>query len=188
MNSLSIILVSSGVVSETFFESCCEVLAILSLKDELGKAVSYFQPDIVVIDINTPFPGFFSAMKQLIEKYQVPVVVFTEDDNADFMQHAIMSGIASYLVGVPLQERMASILETARLRFRFYNSIKQELDDTRSELSERKEIEKAKGILMQQRQLSEAQAYQLLRQTAMNRNLRLIDLARSINSASKLLL
>ena len=79
------------------------------------------------------------------------------------------------------------ILETAIARFRHYDDLKEELKKTKTELADRKEIDKAKGLLMDKKRISEPEAYQLLRNTAMTQNKRLIDIARSINSTAELL-
>lgn len=102
-------------------------------------------------------------------------------------QAAIDAGVSAYVVDGLKKERIKPILDTAICRFRAFEHLRHELDQARSELSARKRIERAKGILMRTRGLAEEEAYVLLRSTAMQQNKRIIDIAESLITAAGLL-
>jgi response regulator NasT len=114
-------------------------------------------------------------------------VIFSRDDSRTTIELAIEAGVASYVVDSINNQRIKPILETAIARFNHMHRLQSELQQVKTELADRKEIERAKGILMEKKQLSEADAYKLLRRTAMQQNRKLIDIARNIVSASELL-
>jgi response regulator NasT len=116
-----------------------------------------------------------------------PIVLFAEHSDSETTQAAIQAGVSAYIVDDLNPKRIKSIMEVAIARFREYQALRKELDDTRTRLAERKLIEKAKGILMQQKQLSEEQAYQALRKLAMDRNQRIAEVARTLISVVDLL-
>ena len=103
------------------------------------------------------------------------------------IEAAIDAGVSAYVVDGLKKERIKPILDTAIRRFRAFERLREELDQARSELSERKRIEKAKGILMRTRGLSEENAYALLRSTAMQKNKRIAEIAESLITAAGLL-
>jgi len=94
----------------------------------------------------------------------------------------VQAGVSAYVVDGLSQERVMPIVEVAVARFREFQSLRQELEDTKTKLADRKIIEKAKGVLMRKRQMDEDQAYQFLRKTAMSRNLKLTEVARVLIS------
>ncbi|MGD2119343.1 MAG: ANTAR domain-containing protein [Chromatiales bacterium] len=183
----SVVLVETGQPDSQLPDNCCQVVAILKQEDDLEAAISQHQPDVVVLDLHSPSPLFFQALKQVQAQQPIPVVIFSRDDTRATIEQAIEAGVMSYVVDSINNQRIKPILETAISRFNHYRRLQQELQQARTELADRKEIERAKGILMEKKQLSEADAYQLLRRTAMQQNRKLVDIARNIVSASELL-
>jgi response regulator NasT len=110
----------------------------------------------------------------------VPVVIFSNDARTEKIQAAIRAGVASYVVDGFRLDRMIPILETAISRHHEFQLIKQELNLAKSDLADRKLIDRAKGLVMAQRGCSESDAYHLLRKMAMNQKKRLADVAHDI--------
>jgi response regulator NasT len=113
--------------------------------------------------------------------------MFATDPSTTLIRRAVECGVSAYVVDGWAPERLTPIIEAAAARFEAYSAVKQELDHTRNKLSERKVIEKAKGIVMQQRGLTEDQAYSSLRKMAMDQNLPLAEIARRVITVSQLL-
>jgi response regulator NasT len=113
--------------------------------------------------------------------------MFVDRTDDASIEAAIDAGVSAYVVDGLRKERIKPILDTAISRFRAFERLRQELDEARSELSERKKIERAKGILMRTRRLSEQDAYALLRSTAMKQNRRIAEIADSLITAAGLL-
>jgi len=113
--------------------------------------------------------------------------MFTNDGDAKTIELAVKSGVTAYIVDGMAPDRIKPILDVAILRFREYQLLRNELELTRLQLSERKQLDKAKGLLMQKKGLDEEHAYQLLRKMAMDRNMKIAELARSIIAAAELL-
>ena len=187
MPQLNVVLVETGLPDCSLPDNCCQIVAILKQEDDLEAAIRRHRPDVVVIELNTPGPLFFQALRQIQSQQPTPVVVFSRDASRATIEQAIDAGVMSYVVDSINNQRIRPILETAVARFNHYQQLQQELQQARTELADRKEIERAKGILMEKKQLSEADAYRLLRRTAMQQNRKLVDIARNIVSASELL-
>ena len=107
-------------------------------------------------------------------------MLFTDDDNAVRMEQAMRAGVTSYVVKGIAPERIKPILQVAMLRFAEHQALKQDLAATQNQLAERKLIERAKGIVMQQKNVSESAAYNLLRKLAMERKAKLADIAAQV--------
>ena len=103
------------------------------------------------------------------------------------LQLSVEAGVSAYVVDGLKKERVKPILDMAISRFNAFSRLTRELEQARSELEDRKIIDQAKGILMATRGLSEAESYQLLRSTAMNKNRRIIEIAQSLITAADLL-
>lgn len=154
---------------------------------DLRAEVLRVSPDIVIIDIDSPDRDILEDMHAINREHPRPVLVFTQDDDPDLIRSAIRAGVSAYVVGnIPL-ERVQPVLNVAIARFEQFQALQRELEDARSALAERKIIERAKGILMKQRRMDEDAAYAAMRRMAMDRNLKLVELARSLIAAAELL-
>jgi len=165
----------------------CEVAVTLQRLDGIEGHLERTQPDALVIFSNVPGIDILESLARLMESHPLPIVVFAEDSDRETTAAAVRAGISAYVVAGWEPSRFRTILDTAIERFQQYESLRSELATTRNQLAERKRIERAKGILMRARGLSEDQAYQALRKQAMDRNKRLIDVAESVIAASELL-
>ena len=116
-----------------------------------------------------------------------PIVMFTDDANSDTIQAAIKAGVTAYIVAGMQPERLKPILEVAQARFEADRALREELKTAQGRLAERKIIERAKGIVMQQKQISEDDAFRLMRKLAMDRNLTLLEVAQQLLNVTQLL-
>lgn len=165
----------------------CAVVGVLDAAVELAAQVELLQPDLIIISADSPSRDTLEHLAAMSESAPRPVVLFTDDPDRTRMQRAIRAGVSSYVVAGLAPERLQPVLEVALARFEADAELRAELDSTRSELAARKDIERAKGILMQSRGLDEDAAYRELRKLAMDRGVKLIEIARRIIDAKSLL-
>lgn len=164
-----------------------EIIARISASADIITAVQNAQPDVIIVDLDSPGRDTLESMQAITRDRPRPIVMFTNDGDSATIERAVKSGVSAYVVDGLSAERIRPILDVAIHRFHEYQQLRDELEQTRMQLTERKLIEKAKGILMKKRGLDEDQAYQSLRKMAMDRNLKLSELARSIIAAAELL-
>lgn len=153
----------------------------------LLRQISDINPDIIIIDLESPSRDVLEQMFQVSRVVERPVAMFVDQDEDGMIEQAIDAGVSAYVVDGLKKERVSSIVRVAISRFDAFSRLRRELDDAKNELAARKTIERAKGILMKSRGLSEAEAYAQLRKTAMAENKKIIDIAQSVVTAAKLL-
>jgi response regulator NasT len=152
----------------------------------LHAEVLRLAPDLVIVSTDSPSQEMLEDLRSLSEASPRPVIIFASDPSRDVIRNAVAAGVAAYVVDGWAPERVTPIIDAACARFEAYASIKRELAATQNKLSERKVIEKAKGIVMQQRGLTEDQAYTTLRKMAMDQNLALAEVARRVIALAQL--
>jgi len=157
-----------------------QVLEQSSLSVELLQAMPQLQPDIIVIDSDAPDRDTLEHLCMLSQDQPRPIVMFTENEDDTMMRQAIQAGVTSYVVKGIAPERIKPVLQVAMLRFEEHQNLRKDLAQAQSQLAERKIIERAKGIVMQQKNINENAAYNLLRKMAMERNVKLADIATQI--------
>lgn len=155
--------------------------------DNIQEAVETSQPDVILADLDSPGRDTLESMQAITRKRPRPIVMFTNDGDASTIKLAVKSGVTAYIVDGMTPDRIKPILDVAIMRFQEYQQLRNELEQTRLQLSDRKQIDKAKGLLMKRKSLDEEHAYQLLRKMAMDRNMKIAELARSIIAAAELL-
>ena len=143
--------------------------------------------DAVIVDLKNPSHDRLNNLFQLSRSLKRPVAMFVDNADQTSIEAAIDAGVSAYVVNGLTQERVKPILDLAISRFNVFSRMEQKLNEARNELLGRKTIDKAKGILMASKGLSEEQAYKLLRKTAMDQNRRIMDIAESLITASSLL-
>jgi response regulator NasT len=164
-----------------------DVLPHVALVSRLLKTVERQQPDVIILDIDSPSRDTLEQLAMLQRHAPKPVVMFTADGNDRLIRDALGAGVAAYVVDGLAPSRLAPILSVAMVRFEQQAHARRRLDELEQKLRDRKEIDRAKGLLMDKRGLSESEAYALLRQEAMKQGLRLADVARRILSVADLL-
>lgn len=164
-----------------------EVVASLSSPLELLRAVERLQPDVIVIDTESPTRDVLEHLVSVSESSPRPIVMFASDSGGDAIREAVRAGVSAYVVDGLDAVRVSSIVEVACARFDEFQRLKGELADVNLKLSERKLVERAKGLLMQSRGIPEDQAYHALRKLAMAKKQRLGDVAQQLIDSAALL-
>ena len=144
-------------------------------------------PDAIFIDLENPSRNVLEQMFQMSRGVRRPIAMFVDRSDSDTIKAAVEAGIAAYIVDGLKKERVKAILDTAVSRFNAFSELRDELERARLALSERKVIERAKGILMREKGLTEEAAYGLMRKAAMNENRRITEVAQSVVTAARLL-
>ncbi len=144
-------------------------------------------PDVIFIDLENPHRDVLEQMFQVSRLVRRPVAMFVNQSDTSSIEAAVEAGVGAYVVDGLRKERVKAILDMSISRFKAFDRLREELDLARRALDERKLTDRAKGILMKQRKCSEEDAYTLMRKTAMNRNLRMAEVAQSIITAAELL-
>ncbi len=153
----------------------------------IAKTIEVVGPDVIVIDLGNPNRDMLENMFQLSRAVQRPIAMFVDSADSASIEAAVDAGVSAYVVDGLKQERVKPILDMAISRFNAFSRLTRELDEARGELENRKVIDRAKGILMKSRRLSEDEAYALLRKTAMNQNRKIAEIAQSLITAAGLL-
>ena len=153
----------------------------------IARRIADIAPDVIVISLENPNRDMLENMFQLSRAVQRPIAMFVDRSDQAAIEAAVEAGVSAYVVDGLKRERVKPILEMAISRFNAFSRMTRELQEARSELENRKLIDRAKGILMSTRGLSEAEAYALLRNTAMNQNRKISEIAESLITAAGLL-
>jgi response regulator NasT len=144
-------------------------------------------PDVILIDLENPSRDVLEQMFQVSRVVRRPIAMFVDQSDRETTRAAVEAGVSAYIVDGLKQGRIKDILELCISRFNAVAHLQDELDRAKSALEERKTIDRAKGILMQAKGLSEEQAYALLRKTAMNEKRKIAEVAQAVITASELL-
>ena len=165
----------------------CEVISLLASPLEIYDAVKTTSPDVIIIDTESPSRDSLENLAFISRDRPHPIVMFSGDRSNETIREAVRAGVSAYVVDGLSEERLQPILQVAVARFAAEQSLKQELADAKMQLADRKNVERAKGILMKQRALTEEEAFQMLRKFAMDRGLKMAEAAaRVIDMASML--
>jgi two-component system, response regulator / RNA-binding antiterminator len=144
-------------------------------------------PDVVLIDLGTPSRDTLEEMLLVSKALARPIAMFVDESDDMMIGAAIDAGVSAYVVDGLRKERVKPILELAVRRFQAFAGLRAELEEARTALADRKKIERAKIILMESRNMPEADAYALIRSTAMNQGRRIVDVADAIVTAADLI-
>jgi response regulator NasT len=157
-----------------------EVAAALAAPIELLRAVEQVRPDVIIIDTDSPSRDVLEHVVMISRDEPRPIVMFSSDDAPDTIRDAMRAGVSAYVVDGLDAARVKSIVEVAVARFDEYQRLRAELAEANLKLSERKQVERAKGILMKARGMDEDEAFQTLRRMAMDRGKRLGEIAQQL--------
>jgi response regulator NasT len=190
--SLRILLVDQNaaratILEEGLREAGLRDITILRETQSLLRRIVDLDPDVIFIDLENPNRDVLEQMFQVSRSVRRPIAMFVDHADTETIRTAVESGVSAYVVDGLHKERVKTILDTAVSHFNTFNKLRDELERVNQQLDERKVIERAKGILMKERDLSEDDAYAVLRKAAMNENRRIVDVARSVVSTIGLL-
>src|ERR1700756_1590984 len=179
--------IRAAILEEGLREAGYTSVVHISEMQSLLARIYALDPDVILIDLENPSRDVLEQMFQVSRAVRRPIAMFVDQSDAASIQASVDAGVSAYIVDGLKKERVKPILDLCISRFNAFSRLQAELDRTRTALEERKVIERAKGILMKVRQLSEEEAYALLRKTAMNENRKIAEIAQSIVTASELL-
>lgn len=158
-------------------ENGYNLVAVLPADPFLTERLAQLHPDLVIVDAESEARDALEHVVMATREAPRPIVLFTNDSDTSQVRHAVAAGVTAYVVAGLEAARIRPILDVALARFEHERALRDELDSARTELKQRKTIERAKGLLMQHQGLSEPEAYARLRKTAMDKGLRLHEVA-----------
>ena len=163
-----------------------DALTIASTAHLMRNLVA-FAPDVIIIDLDDPGRDVLEQMFEIGRLVERPVAMFVDRAGEGDVERAIEAGVSAYVVDGLKPGRIRPVLDAAIHRYRAFARLRAELDETRTALADRRDVERAKALLMRRRDMDEDEAYRMLRDRAMKERLRMGDLARSILEADRLL-
>jgi two-component system, response regulator / RNA-binding antiterminator len=189
---LHILLVDQNVMRASILEEGVKeagyvnVTVVRDMQNLLRRIVDA-DPDVNFIDLENPNRDVLEQMFQVSRCVRRPVAMFVDRSDTDMIRATVEAGVGAYIVDGLKKERVKAILDMAVSRFQAFSELREELEQARQALNERKVVERAKGILMKEKGLSEETAYDLLRRAAMNDGKRVVEIAQAVVTATGLL-
>jgi len=191
-NKLSIIVVEQDreralMIVDSLMEAGDNDIQVISEVSSLARRISERNPDIVLVDITSPSRDMIEELTLATAPLDRPVAMFVDQSEDSLTKAAIEAGVSAYVVDDLRPERIRPIVTAAIARFNMFRRMRDELAETKRALEERKVIDRAKGLLMKARGLTEDEAYGLLRKTAMDQGRKISEVASSLVMAAELL-
>ncbi len=180
--------IRASIIEEGLREAGHVRVTVVHEVNGIARIIETLMPDVIIIDIENPNRDMMEHLFQLTRTVSRPIAMFVDRSDTASIEAAVDAGVSAYIVDGLKKERVKPILDMAVSRFNAFNRLRRELADARSALEERKLVERAKGILMKMRGLSEEEAFALLRQTAMNEKKKMSEIAQSVVTAAGLLM
>jgi response regulator NasT len=143
-------------------------------------------PDVILIDLANPSRDILEQMFQMSRVVKRPVAMFVDQGDTASIQASVDAGVSAYIVDGLKKQGIKHILDTCISRFNAFSRLQNELDQAKSALEERKVIDRAKGILMKLKHLTEEEAYAVMRRAAMNENKKIAEIAQAVLTASEM--
>jgi response regulator NasT len=162
-----------------------QVLRVQEMTNLLARIYA-IDPDVILIDLENPSRDVLEQMFQVSRIVKRPIAMFVDQSDSASIQASVDAGVSAYIVGGLKKERIKPILDLCISRFNAFARLQGELDRAKTALDDRKIIDRAKGILMKAKKLSEEQAYALLRSTAMNEKKKIAEIAQSVVTAAEM--
>ena len=174
----------SAFIKSSLIEHGFDVVACLMIDHLNSSGLQQLHADVILLDMDHPQRDIIEAF---VNHCNLPTVLFTKNNNRDTIKHAIQAGVTAYIVDGVDPARLDTVLEIAIEQYKKHQQLESDLKETKLRLADRKDIEKAKNMMMQLQQLSEEEAFRLLRKNAMNARISMGDLARQLIQAQQLL-
>jgi response regulator NasT len=190
--SLKIVLVDESPVRAAILEEGLreaghvQVIRIAETANLLARIYA-IDPDVILIDLENPSRDILEQMFQVSRIVRRPVAMFVDQADSASIRASVDAGVSAYIVDGLKKERVKNILDTCIMRFNAFSKLQGELDQAKSALADRKVIDRAKGVLMKAKNLTEEEAYALLRSTAMRENKKISEIAQSVVTAAEML-
>ncbi|YCI04481.1 ANTAR domain-containing response regulator [Ensifer sp. D2-11] len=180
--------IRASIIEEGLREAGHGKVTVIHEVHGVARVIETLRPDVIVIDIENPNRDVMEHLFQLTRTVGRPIAMFVDRSDTASIEAAVEAGVSAYIVDGLKKERVKPILDMAVSRFKAFSRLQRELAEAKSALEERKLVERAKGILMKMRGLSEDEAFALLRQTAMNEKKKISEIAQSVVTAAGLLI
>jgi two-component system, response regulator / RNA-binding antiterminator len=189
---LSIVIVDENriraqIIEDGLRDAGHSLVTVVDTNHEVARRIAEISPDVVVIDLENPNRDRLEHYFSLSRALRKPIAMFVDRADANEIEAAVEAGVSAYVVDGLRKDRVKAILDMAISRFNAFSRLTRELEEARGALEDRKIIDQAKGLLIKSKGLSEADAYALLRRTAMNQNRKIVDIAQSLITAAGLL-
>ncbi len=168
-------------------ENGYNIVAVLPADTFLDERLAQLQPDMIIVDAESEARDSLEHVVMATRDARRPIVLFTNDNDTSHVRDAVAAGVSAYIVASLSPDRIRPILDVAMARFEHEQGLRRELANAKTELHERKIIDRAKGLLMQRQGLSEQLAYEKLRKAAMDKGLRLSEVAQRMLDVADLL-
>ena len=178
----------AAILEQALLDIGHRVVAKLTGPVDLYAEVARIQPDVIIVDLQSPDRDTLEQMREINRHQPRPVVMFADDGDSRTIEQAVRAGVSAYVVDGLNGKRVRPLLDVAIARFREYQALRDELEKAKSSLAERKLVERAKGLLMKRRGCSEEEAYKALRKLAMDQNKRLAEVAENVLSVADMLI
>ena len=174
-------------IVDSLREAGDNTIRVISEFSSLSRQIADAQPDIVIVDLSSPTRDIIEELTLATSPLDRPVAVFADKSDDSLTKAAIEAGVSAYVVDGLRPERLLPVLSAAVARFNMFRRMRDELTEPKRALEERKIIDRAKGLLMKARGISEDEAYALLRKTAMDKGKKIRDVAQALVTAADLL-
>jgi len=178
--------VRSAIIEEGLREAGYTQVTRIEEVTNLLARIYAIDPDVIIIDLENPSRDVLEQMFQVSRVVKRPIAMFVDQSDTASIQASVDAGVSAYIVGGLMKERVKNILDLCISRFNAFSRLQSELDRAKIALEERKVIDRAKGILMKAKNLTEDEAYALLRKTAMNEKKKIAEIAQSVITASEM--
>ena len=169
-------------------EAGCNIVAVLPVDTFLPDRLAQLQPDMIIVDAESQARDTLEHVVMATRDARRPIVLFTDDSDTTHVRAAIAAGVTAYVVAGLAPERVKPVLDVALARFEHEELLRRELAEARTQLADRKVVDRAKGLLMQRHQIGEPEAYARIRKAAMDKGLKMADIAQRIVDAADLLM
>lgn len=170
----------SARVEEKLIQDGFEVISRLPSAAGLLFQIEQLKPDIILIDLQSPGRDVLDSLSVINDHNPTPVVMFSEEEDPGFIKDAVDAGVTAYMMGGVDTEKVKPVIDVAMAQFKSYQSLRQKLDTTRTQLESLSVIDKAKRLLMDQQNISEDSAHKVLRNLSMDSNQSLPQAAKSV--------
>ena len=189
MNMLNVLLIEND-LDNTLLENSLKDYGFRYLKSKYSPAflalTKEITPDIIIFNLDTPSKKLLTDLQTLNQQSPIPVIMFAGDSNIDTINQAIKAEVSAFIVDSVEHNRINSIINVAVARFKHQQSLNNALEEARAKLEDRKQIDRAKAILIKTQNFTEDDAYHTLRKLAMDRNITLGEMAKNVIAMSEL--
>lgn len=167
-------------------EAGFDVVGRVSCDDDILAGIQVCDPNVLVIDMESADDYIFNQLVEINKECPKPIVFFADKGESDVIEKAVKAGVSAFVVDGLTAQRVKPVIELAIVRFKEMQSLYKKLAESKENLEERKVVERAKGIIMSSKSLSEDDAYSTLRKLAMSQNKKLVDVSKNVIEISEL--